>query len=116
MDPKNFRSSKAGACIRTIGRHWAFVPGPLPSHIDLNEIWPYLSEADAALGAVKGLVAGAQLPFTHMLIAAAVRREAALSSQIEGMRTQLPDLLRAEIEDPEQESDDDDLRETRNYV
>jgi len=116
VDPSIFKSKEAGKCVRTLGRHWAFVPGALPKRVELDRIWPELSEADAALGAVKGLAAGAQLPFVHMLIASAVRREAALSSQIEGIETQLPDLLRAEVEDPKQERDDPDLHETRNYV
>lgn len=116
MNPKDFKAPGAGKCVRTVDRAWAFVPGVLPGPSDVNTIWRPLSEADAALGAVKGLSAAAQLPFMHMLIAAAVRREAALSSQIEGMRTQLPDLFRAEIEDPGGKGGDDDLRETRNYV
>ena len=116
MNPDDFKSGAAGECVRIDGGHWAFVPGALPTAVDLNELWQPLGEADAALGAIQGLSAGAQLPFLHMLIASAVRREAALSSQIEGIQTQLPDLLRAEVEDPGLEKADDDLKETRNYV
>jgi len=116
MQPNDFHSGEAGQCVAIGKAQWAFVPGPPPESIDLNAVWEPLGEADAALGAIQGLSTGAQLPFVHMLIATAVRREAALSSRIEGIQTRLPDLLRAEVEDPEQEKADDDMRETRNYL
>jgi Fic family protein len=116
MKPADIRSKAAGRCIKTTGGYWAFVPGPLPKTIDLNELWPELDAANASLGAIEGLAAAAQLPFLHLFLASAVRREATSSSQIEGIHTQMPDLLRAEVEDPNLDRASDDLRETYNCV
>ena len=116
MDTAKFVAPEAGKCVRTIGGHWAFAPAPLSREVDLNPLWQPLSRADAALGAIHGIGAGSQMPYMHILLASAIRREAVLSSRIEGTLTPLPDLLRAEIEDPEQQADDQDLREVRNYV
>ena len=64
------------------------------------------------LSGLSGL--GRQLPNPHLLIAPYVRREAVLSSRIEGTRASLSDLLltRPSRERPE----DGDVREVRNYV
>src|SRR6185436_14960620 len=50
----------------------------------------------------------------HLLIAPYVRREAVLSSRIEGTRASLSDLLLDEVE--EGQPADADVREVRNYV
>src|SRR3954470_10629821 len=115
MDPQQFRSPEAGECDRTVGGYWAFVPAPLPRSFDVNAVWGALGEADAALGAIAGLAAGPKMPSLHILLATAIRREAVASSRIEGIRTQLPDLLRAEVEDPERRDEDPMIRQTRNY-
>ena len=116
MQPEDFTSPLAGACVRTVGGYWAFLPASLPRSFDINPVWEALGAADAALGAMAGLAAGPKMPYQHMLLAAAVRREAVLSSRIEGIQTRLSDLLRAEVEDPDQTGPDQMLRETRNYV
>jgi Fic family protein len=73
-----------------------------------------LSRADAALSELSGL--GRRLPNPHLLIAPYVRREAVLSSRIEGTKASLSDLLLDEIEDDPSESADADVREVRQYV
>ena len=57
---------------------------------------------------------GRILPNPHLLIAPWVRREAVLSSRIEGTRASLSDLLIDEL--AEKRSADQDLLEVRNYV
>lgn len=71
-----------------------------------------LSRADSALSELSGL--GRQLPNPNLLIAPYVRREAVLSSRIEGTRTSLSELLLDEAEPSR--SSDADLREVQNYV
>ncbi|HVR95212.1 MAG TPA: Fic family protein [Thermoanaerobaculia bacterium] len=71
-----------------------------------------LSRADAALGELSGL--GRRLPNPHLLIAPYIRREAVLSSRIEGTKASLSDLLLDEVEDGRVE--DADIREVRNYI
>jgi Fic family protein len=73
-----------------------------------------LSRADAALSELAGL--GRHLPNRHLLIAPYVRREAVLSSRIEGTRTTLSELLLDEATDGTGSNVPDDVREVRNYV
>lgn len=59
---------------------------------------------------------GRHLPNPHLLITPYVRREAVLSSRIEGTKTNLADLLLDEVDPRAVEQDPDDVREVRNYV
>ncbi|MGB7991032.1 MAG: Fic family protein [Candidatus Methylophosphatis roskildensis] len=94
----------------------AFVPHPLPPKLEFDMgLALALSKADAALSELSGL--GSQLPNPHLLIAPYSRREAVLSSRIEGTRASLSDLLIDEIEDSQAKPENrDDLDEVRNYV
>lgn len=115
MNPKDFQRSGAGRCIHVRGKdYWAFVPDPLPPKLPAS--WPLmraLSEADRALSELAG--AGRLLPNPHLLIQPAVRREAVLSSRIEGTQASLSDLLYFEAGVVD-EKRPDDVREVANYV
>lgn len=114
MDPSEFQAPQAGRVIRTAQGHHAFVPAPLPPAIDYTPaLVRLLSVADAALSELSGL--GQVLPNPHLLIAPYVRREAVLSSRIEGTRASLSDLLAEEAGHSPQTSPND-VREVRNYV
>jgi Fic family protein len=124
MNPQRFSKSKAGRLIK-VGQgesaYWAFVPHPLPPTLSWSaETVRLLSDADRALGELSGL--GRTMPNPHLLIAPFIRREAVLSSRIEGTQTDLADLyayeagqlpLFPEIKPPPPEAD---LREVGNYV
>ena len=115
MNPEDFRSPKAGKVIRTPQGYWAFLPVPLPPDLVYEpDLVLALSRADAALSELSGL--GRHLPNPHLLIAPYVRREAVLSSRIEGTKTNLADLLLEEVESGASEQADSDVREVRNYV
>ncbi len=115
MNPADFNSPLAGRVVRVVRGGYAFVPAPLPPAINYTaELVQQLSRADQALSELSGL--GRHLPNPHILIAPYVKREAILSSRIEGTRTNMDDLLRDEIENQGVESDDEDVREVRNYV
>ncbi len=74
-----------------------------------------LSDADRAIGRLAG--EGRQLPNPHWLIRPFVRREAVLSSRIEGTQATLGELLVAEAgESGVAARSPDDLREVSNYV
>ena len=74
-----------------------------------------MSRADAALSELSGL--GGQLPNPHLLISPYIKREAVLSSRIEGTKASLSDLLIDEIEDGStRRTVTDDVKEVRNYV
>lgn len=111
MRPESFLNPETGRLVRTAKGNWAFVPAPLPPSISFDaELVLALSQADAALSELSGL--GAQLPNPHLLIAPYARREAVLSSRIEGTRASLDDLFADELE----ASSDSDVREVANYV
>ena len=94
----------------------AFVPAPLPPEppleLDLDTI-TLLSEADRALGRLDGMVK--TVPDPDFFVAMYVRREAVLSSQIEGTQSTLEDLLAVELE-PAARTVPDDVEEIVNYV
>ena len=73
-----------------------------------------LAKADVVLSELAGL--GRNFPNPHLLIAPYVRREAVLSSRIEGTTTNLSELLLAEAATGTSQSNPDDVREVRNYV
>src|SRR5213080_5283587 len=115
MNPKDFRSSSTGKVIRTPQGYAAFIPAPLPPLLVYDDdLVLALSRADAALSELSGL--GRHLPNPHLLIAPYVRREAVLSSRIEGTKASLGELLREEVAAGSARRDPDDVREVRNYV
>lgn len=116
MNPKDFRSSSTGKVIRTPQGYAAFIPAPLPPLLVYDDdLVLALSRADAALSELSGL--GRHLPNPHLLIAPYVRREAVLSSRIEGTKASLSDLLLDEMENAASvPREEDDVREVRNYV
>ena len=72
-----------------------------------------LSEADRKIGQLAG--EGRRLPNPHLLLRPFVRREAVLSSRIEGTQATLGELLAAEAGASVDRSPED-LREVGNYV
>jgi len=92
----------------------AFVPDPLPPSFDwTSELVRLLSEADRTLGELAR--EGGRLPNPHLLMRPFVRREAVLSSRIEGTQATLGDLLADEAGTAAARAPDD-LREVANYV
>jgi Fic family protein len=116
MRRADFKSREAGRVIRVPPTGYdAFVPADPPPHISYDDsLVLLLSRADAALSELSGL--GRHLPNPHVLIAPYVRREAVLSSRIEGTQTNLSELLLEEVQPGGSEQDPDDVREVRNYV
>jgi Fic family protein len=92
----------------------AFFPAPLPPSLPWTPgLLRALSEADRTLGRLAG--EGGRLPNPHLLIRPFVRREAVLSSRIEGTQATLGELLAAEAGAAIERSPAD-LREVANYV
>lgn len=93
----------------------AFLPAPLPPTdppVQLTgRLQPLLSQADRALGRLDGSVV--TLPNPDLFVLMYVRKEAVLSSQIEGTQSSLHDLLAAEADILGGTSDVDELI---NYV
>ena len=93
----------------------AFVPPPLPPTppIDILPLLEHLSLAERALGRLDGVTM--LLPRQELFLYMYVRKEAVLSSQIEGTQSTLSDLLRFETE-AQAGQPIDDIREVSNYV
>jgi len=114
MNPADFKAPQAGRVVTTAQGYAAFVPAPLPPEIEYTPgLVLALSAADAALSELAGL--GRILPNPRLLIAPYVRREAVLSSRIEGTQASLSDLLVDEAGQPS-DTPADDVQEVRNYV
>ena len=99
---------RAGNYVRQLEGYSAFNPKPLPPDPPLNispEMQILLSQADRALGRLDGSIQ--TLPDPDLFVYMYVRKEAVLSSQIEGTQSSLQDLLEAEalIHDPERPRD-----------
>lgn len=107
---------RAGHYVRQLEGYRAFIPRPLPPDPPIiydDEMLGLLSRADRALGRLDG--ATGALPNPDLFVFMYVRREAALSSQIEGTQASLIDLLEFEAHaaDPERPAD---VEEIANYV
>ena len=103
-----------GRTIRCAGGYQAFLPEPLPPPIEWSgTLVSALSRADLAVGRLAG--EGSRFSNPHLFIRSFVRREAVLSSRIEGTRTTLAELLAAEA-GAKTATDNADLREVANYV
>ena len=103
-----------GRTVSLAAGYTAFVPAPLPPAFEWNrELVNALSAADRAIGRLAG--ESRRLPNPRLLIQPFIRREAVLSSRIEGTQSTLTDLLAAEA-GARVERDSADLQEVANYV
>lgn len=77
----------------------SYLPQPLPPEppLVLDDIYPLLDKANAALGRLDGM--SMVLPDASLFLYMYIRKEAVLSSQIEGTQSSLSDLLLFENEE-----------------
>jgi cell filamentation protein, protein adenylyltransferase len=92
----------------------AFVPPPLPpADLDLSGLHQHLDRANQALGRLDGLTV--MLPDVRFLLYLYVRKEALVSSQIEGTQSSFVDVLLFENRVPTTVPKED-VEEVSNYV
>lgn len=118
MQAEDFAEDCPGQLIRMRdsirGEYLSFVPNPLPPPLDLDlDTVNNLAAANRALGELNGI--GQMLPNPHLLIGPFLRREAVLSSSIEGTATNLEQLLLFEAE-PANKPPPPDAQEVIRYV
>jgi Fic family protein len=103
------RTTYGGETVR------AYVPPPLPPvpPIELSGLMPMIEQANRALGRLDGITS--ILPSPPLFLFMYVRKEALLSSQIEGTQSSLSDLLLFENDEIPFVSLDD-VQEVSNYV
>jgi hypothetical protein len=112
------KALRAGRHVLQPTGYRAFIPAPLPPDPRLvlsGALQEALSAADYALGRLDGAVV--TLPNPDLFVFMYVRKEAVLSSQIEGSQSSLQNLLAGEEQlfDPKTPRDVD-VREATNYV
>jgi Fic family protein len=89
--------ARSGRYMRQLTGYRAFIPAPLPPNPPVRlagELQRVLSRADRELGRLDGSIL--TLPNPDLFVYMYVRKEAVLSSQIEGTQSSLQDLLTAE--------------------
>ena len=109
-------ASRAGQCVEQIEGYKAFIPTPLPPVPEIimdQEMWNLLSQADRALGRLDG--ATDALPNPDLFVFMYVRKEAVLSSQIEGTQASLIDVLEFESQALEPDNPQE-VAEVVNYI
>lgn len=109
-------SIRAGRYVTQPTGYRAFIPAPLPPEPPVRitgELQVLLSQADRALGRLDGSIQ--TLPNPDLFVYMYVRKEAVLSSQIEGTQSSLQDVLAAEAQilSPDRPRD---VNEVVNYV
>jgi Fic family protein len=107
---------RTGQYVEQLEGYKAFMPSPLPPAPEIimdQEMWNLLSQADRALGRLDG--ATDALPNPDLFVFMYVRKEAVLSSQIEGTQASLIDVL--EFESKALEPDNpQEVAEVVNYI
>lgn len=114
MRLQDFKANAPGTIIRSQKGYLAFVPDPLPPKIEWSaKLVSALSAADRSIASLAKV--GAAFPVPQALIHPLIRKEAVLSSRIEGTRATYQELMAFEIGQlPLFESSD--AREVHNYV
>lgn len=114
MQVVDFAASQRKHVVRADGGYRAFVPPPLSPDITLTpDLARRLSAADRAIGELAGM--GRSMPNPHPMSRALMRREAVLSSRIEGTQASLSDLVLYEAA-PSSAAETADVREVHNYL
>jgi len=109
-------SERAGVFIQQAGGFEAFMPRPLPPDPPIkydDELQALLSKADRAIARLDGIVT--VLPNPELFIAMYVKKEALLSSQIEGTQASLEGVLEFEA-DMKSRDDIKQVKEVVNYI
>jgi len=113
LDEESFAPSQRQYATRADEGYVAFAPPALPPDLLLDDgTIAALSAADRAIGELAG--AGRTLPNPELLAGVLVRREAVLSSRIEGTQASLSELALFEAEEVRRPASD--VNEVLNYV
>jgi len=90
-----------------------FIPSPLPPKIEFDEeLVLILSKAEEKLGKLSGI--GLTLPSPNLLIIPYLRKEAIMSTRIEGTRISMQEVLLSEAKEKEEKTKD--AQEVINYI
>jgi cell filamentation protein, protein adenylyltransferase len=107
--------SRAGKTVAQPSGYLAYIPAPLPPNprVELDEeAIAVLSRTDQALGKLEGIAS--HLPNPNLFVGMYVRKEALLSSQIEGIDSTLDEVIR--FEEGQESSEGKRLQDTEEVV
>ena len=110
------KSNRTGCLSHQITGYESFVPNNLPPNPKIlidDEMQDLLSQADRKLGRLDGITE--ILPNPELFVAMYVKKEALLSSQIEGTQASMVDILNT-TDDSEWDNVHDNIKEVVNYV
>lgn len=112
MNPSAFSTNSPGVVSADSRGYHTFTPDPLPPNLILSwELVSLLSDADRALAELAGIAR--TLPNPQLLTGPFVRREAVLSSRIEGTRAGVADVILFEASE---RAETGDVREVTAYI
>ena len=115
MKKTDFSQNAPGRIINTIHGYCAFIPDPLPPKIEWSSnLITQLTKAERSIARLEEV--GRAFPIPHVVVRPFVRKEAVLSSQIEGTQITFQNLLRYEAKQLSFFSDESDAIEVKNYV
>ncbi len=116
MNREDFTKSAPGTCVEVNtneGPSWAFIPDPLPPHVDYgHELISLLQDARGVLGELSR--EGLRMDNPYLLIRPYLRREALASCRIEGTQSTLSELYLSEVSEGKPLGPD--VQEVINYV
>ena len=115
MDPKNYQNNSAGKPIKHPNGYWYFLPARLPPDLNWSPaLVSILAEAERNLGKLASL--GLSPAALNLIVQPFIRREAVVSTRIEGTRASLSDLYTYEAQQISFLEPDSDADEIHHYV
>jgi Fic family protein len=114
VDTKNFKkpNGKIISINRDNKKYVVFIPNKLPISINYtNTLIKKIEQSNNNLGKLSGLIK--TLPNADLILKPYLKNEAVLSSKIEGTRSSLSDVLRADLIN---KNPTEDLKEVLNYI
>ncbi|HUV27149.1 MAG TPA: Fic/DOC family N-terminal domain-containing protein [Anaerolineales bacterium] len=115
MDPKNYHHSSAGKPVQHQNGYWYFLPNDLPPTLGWSpSLVLILAEAERNVGKLASL--GTSHINMNLLVHSFIRREAVVSTRIEGTRASLSDLYTYEAQQLSFLESNSDANEVHDYV
>ncbi len=115
MKKTDFSQNAPGKIIKTTQGYYAYIPNPLPPELSWTpRLINHLTQAERSIARLEEV--GQAFPVPHVLVRPFIRKEAVLSSQIEGTQTTFQNLLHYEAKQLTFLAEAPDAHEVKNYV
>ena len=115
MKPADFHANSPGKVLKSQQGFYIYIPDPLPPDLEWStQLMAKLADTERSLARLEQV--GQVFPVPHVVVRPFIRREAVLSSQIEGTRTTFEELLAYEARQLTLFEDVQDRHEVQNYV